>query len=257
MSDFNILTVFILAWFIFAPIYLFYRIKITRNHEDRHLSYYTKRRIFNVTSIELFIVIVGLIILSSLLIAIKARENLFVFNNYEVGIFIAFFVLCITVAFGVGSYVTSIITEQYTLKDLKNHSSFNTLFLVNEFYHGPVSHVLMFSSGITLFFLIALLEYFNPIKYVSPILLFSYFIYGIFFGLGFFVSQIQSQTWKHQISVVILVNIAEAYFVISQKVNFWKMPYNLFFLTAISVFSLGLTIFYIHHKVKHTVYRYD
>ncbi|MCL5438632.1 MAG: hypothetical protein M1268_01440 [Patescibacteria group bacterium] len=259
MGDFTLLTIFIIGWIIVSPIYLFHRVKVTNEwvKKDKQLSFYTRDRIFKITLLQLLLVLCALSLLLWLLIAIKMRGNFSDFTQQEIIIVGSFLILCLVVAFGAGAYASSVITEQFTLNGLKQHPAFDTLLLVNEFYHGPVSHVLVHSSALVLLLLICFFEKFNPVAKIDILRFYLYIVYGIIFGLSVLFVFIRTQTWKHQMPVVLIANITQIVFLITAKISIYRIPFNAFFLCANSILSLGLIILFIHHKLKHTYYRYD
>ncbi|MCL5432634.1 MAG: hypothetical protein M1524_00770 [Patescibacteria group bacterium] len=259
MSDFALLTIFIIGWIIISPIYLFYRVKVTNEwvRKDKHLSFYTRDRIFKITSLQLILILCALSLLFWLLIAIKMRGSFSDFERPELIIVAFFLIISLIISFGGGAYASSVITEQFTLNGLKQHPAFNTLLLVNEFYHGPVSHVLVHSGALVLLLLICFFEKFNPLTQTDILRFYLYVIYGIIFGLSVLFVFIRTQTWKHQMPVALITNIIQIVFLVTVGISIYRIPFNVFFLCANSLLSLGLIIIFIHHKLRHTYYRYD
>lgn len=111
---------------------------------------YTKRRLFKLTTINLFFN--SLISLYFFALFLLVARDFSVFDPFSfAGAILFFFALCLSF-YGNGIYIASIVIDEYTSAELREEESFDIQFLATHLFHGPVSHVLMF-AGFSLAFL--------------------------------------------------------------------------------------------------------
>src|SRR3989344_603660 len=131
------------------------------------------------------------------------------------------------------------------------------LFLTNEYFHGPVSHVLIFSGGFTLFFLISILELFYATHEINLTKVSFYIIYGLLFGGLFLFAQLFNKTWKHQSPWMIGLFLLYLGVIYNYPVNLFFQPFNLFFITFGFILCTGLIIRHATYILRGERYKYD
>jgi hypothetical protein len=103
-------------------------------------------------------------------------------------------------------YVTAIASEIYVVKRIKKEKGFSVLDLAHKMFHGPLSHVFMFSGATYMFLAISLMESSIPVEYLhdNTYLMPAYLIVGVILGIIMGIITIKNLTWEHQIPWIML-----------------------------------------------------
>jgi hypothetical protein len=260
LNDFYLLNGLSLFSLLIIPTYFIARSKMAKSAfvGDPPPSYYSKQRITKIATLNFLLVFLSLTYITILMFSIKMHSSdWLLFSTTDVLLFILFFLFCCLICYGAGMYIISIIKEQFTTKSLETHPEYKILFLTNLYFHGPISHVLIFSGGFMLFLLMALLEIAHPINAVPNFYAYFYVINGVIFGVLILASQILNQTWKHQFPWMFTIYTLYLVILGSGVIEFEVMPFNLFFTIFGFVLSFGLLSKHIIYLVRKQIYRYD
>jgi len=131
-------------------------------------------------------------------------------------------------------------------------------YITNEFFHGPVSHVMVFSGALFMFLIISLLELGYPTRGLTNTHLVIYLVDGIALGIALGMAHYYNDTWKHQIfwaATALLVH--QAVLLSSPEVSFYEVPFNLFFAIFSFVLNIMLLIKLIWYHAGKVLYKYD
>lgn len=158
---------------------------------------------------------------------------------------IAFFALMLAITFyGNGIYITAI--------TLENHIKSIAI----DLFHGPISHILIYSSYLIIFLLLSILDITgeNSIFYTQYFLL----IGGVITGVGYAIAQIINLTSKYQIIPGLIIFCLYITFIIYKNQNLWFHPIALFFLPLIIAYvtSLFVYIFAVKNKMANFISSY-
>ncbi|OGM33195.1 hypothetical protein A3D00_00420 [Candidatus Woesebacteria bacterium RIFCSPHIGHO2_02_FULL_38_9] len=244
---------------IVIPLYTILRKGMINKSLDDHIpqKFYSKQRMSKIALTNFFLLILTIILITLILLSIKSRRDLNYFSREDISIFLIYFLVVNLISYGAGMYIISIIKEQFTTKSLKNHPEYKILYLTNEYFHGPVSHVLIFSGGFTLFFLISILELFYATHEINLTKVSFYIIYGLLFGGLFLFAQLFNKTWKHQSPWMIGLFLLYLGVIYNYPVNLFFQPFNLFFITFGFILCTGLIIRHATYILRGERYKYD
>ncbi|MEO6728836.1 MAG: hypothetical protein ABIM99_02845, partial [Candidatus Dojkabacteria bacterium] len=194
----SLLTITIIA-FIYAPLYFHFRHKMTLCVErEMPISYFTRKRIMRFCILVLSTLISGFIMSAIILYGIKSRSNFEVRSNIEY-IYIAILVIIwICMSFGTGLYISGVFIEQYSMKTLKENPEYSRLKIATKLLHGKISHLLIYSGGMALLLVLAIIEISNPLKDSDSVTILVYAIIGVLFGLVYYEAQIKNLSWRFQ-----------------------------------------------------------
>lgn len=163
-------------------------------------QHFSRRRVFHVTFTNILLnSFIGLHLFSLFL---YSYNQLIVplFTNQLISLL---FLVCAGLTFyGNGIYITSIILEAYTLPHLKSLKEFHTQFIATHLFHGPISHVLIYSGWPTCLLLLTLLNQTSIFPPVSPELSVILAIGAGLAGFGYAVAQIYNKTAPYQIITI-------------------------------------------------------
>lgn len=139
-----------------APVYIFFRKKMLRNPAE---SGFNKRRVFKVVTINIVLNIIAYLTFILILVSMLSSQ-LFIGLNKSIWIiaiiYLAIIGLC---SYGNGMYITSVIIETFTPSDLREKKSFKTQFIATHLFHGPISHILIYSGYIIALFLLSMIDF--------------------------------------------------------------------------------------------------
>lgn len=137
-----------------VPLYILFRDKMGK--ELANNLNFSRRRVFKLTAINLTLnSLIGLVLLGMFLNLLILFNS---FSIYHIALALLFFVSAGTTFYGNGIYITSIILEAYTLPQLQRIKEFKTQFIATHLFHGPISHVLIYSGWPIAMFFLSLLE---------------------------------------------------------------------------------------------------
>ncbi|MCA9379135.1 hypothetical protein KC640_01780 [Candidatus Dojkabacteria bacterium] len=222
------------------------------SHGARPAKFYTALRILSILSINLLIIVTFVLINFVLLISVKSQEGLNYWSYTQLAYLMLFIISCLLVAYGSGMYVTAIASEIYVLKRMKKDSGFSVLNMAHKLFHGPLSHVFMFSGGIFLFITISLMESTIPISYLqgNSYLMPAYLLVGVVLGIVIGIVTVKDMTWEHQIPWTIMEFLLLLFIVV---VNQLDLSVHLFTLTTLfAIVMVNITYLF---KIIHANYR--
>ena len=161
--------------------------------------------------------------------------------------------------YGNGIYITSIVLEAFTLPQLRRFKEFKTQFIATHLFHGPISHVLIYSGWPIALLTIALLNAANPHSQI----IYSFLIYAtllfcsLISGVGFAIGQIYNKTFPYQYISVLFCLTVLSYTLIIKNINLFSSPTYIFLfgfcLSTILVLSPYI-LWYLH---KHGQIHWD
>lgn len=241
--------------FFFVPAFFYFRHKMTHQPDKDHpVKFYTKSRVWHITLLIFSFMIVVTIMCFILFFSIKYRNYHFAMEFPELLLLGLFFSVWLLVAFGSGMYLSGILVEQYTMKELRTDPEFKKLKTAIKLFHGPISHVFIYSGGLGLLLVISFLEFFNPAKFLEPIVIFQYIAVGIVFGTIYFISQIRNKTWKHQLPGFFIILVIDLIFIGANIDRIQRLPFSIFVLTMLITCNTGLLIWRFFYKPINYVY---
>lgn len=197
-----------------APVYIYFRTKMVESETKG--SDLSAVRVFKLTATIAGANIIGfwlmLAILGDILLNSVISTKLILLS-----------VILLTVMglafYGSGIYITSVVLEDYTLPQLRRSNKFKTQFIATHLFHGPISHVQIFSGYMLTIFILAVMDTFTGAVTTSltPYLLAA----GALSGTMYAAAQIFNGTYPYQFITSFLSLIFLAiYLYISNKYLF-------------------------------------
>ena len=226
-----------------TPLYIYFRTQMIKSTGEFH-----KKRILKITAINLVLMIsVYLFFLAILLSILYQQEGIISYTNLIVaGITLIVLGICF---YGNGIYITSIVIEAFTPLDLKKSKSFNIQDNVIHLFHGPISHTLIYSGYIIIFFLFSIME-----KNSNPTtsLLYTMVVCGIITGIMYTIAQSFNGTILYQfitsLSIFVIVITRYGTNIIS-VFNYSLQTFFFFFLVSFLITS-SVYILYMRKRTK-------
>lgn len=206
------------AFILFAPVYIFFRVKMLKNPDH---GGFTHKRIMKATFINVVLNIAVYLIFLSMLISVVGKQEVL---NTQIWILITFFLIITGLTFyGNGIYITSIVIETFTPKALRRFKLFKTQFIATHLYHGPISHVLIYSGYVLAILLLSIIEISIGEKSLSPNIL---GICGLVSGIIYFIAHAFNRTILYQLypSITLLLIFLGIY---SNRLNTVLLNYSL------------------------------
>lgn len=147
-----------------APLYILFRDKMGKRLAQ--VSNYSRRRVFKLTVINLTLnILVGSILIGMFLNLLMLSKA---FGFFQIVCSLLFFISAGATFYGNGIYITSIVLEAYTLPQIQRVKEFKTQFIATHLFHGPISHVLIYSGWPVAMFFLALLEHLSLTGFLYP-----------------------------------------------------------------------------------------
>ncbi len=256
-----VLGVFTLVFGISTVVYNLFRASMQKKSffKDKQLGFYTRNRIL-VVSFSLFTAtLIFLIFAFTLFYAIKGRVG-FTFQANDLPYLIGIFFLGLLASFATGCHAAAIITEKY-IKSFGSFShrdkNFKAIYLYNEFFHGPVGHVIGYSSFVTIMLILAIFEKDHPQSSLNQIDIVYYLLNSIVLAVIFLYLQFKGLIWKHQIPWQGGIFITHLFLIYYLKFNFILLPFNLFFLVFQIIVNLGLAVKFVLYRRRNLYYQYN
>ncbi len=213
-----------------VPAYIYLRNSMVKKQSGK--EDYSQKRVIKLTSINLLLnsVVAGFffVIFSNLL----QRVTLL---SLDVIIFALLFVFmtCLTF-YGNGIYITSIVLEAYTLPQLRKISYFKNQFIAIQLFHGPISHILVYSGWMWAMFMLVPLSLAGVPVSSLPLLIF--FLGGWIVGAAYAGAQIYNGTSAYQlISGVLILILTLSIMITSHPRSASSIP--VFLASFLSIFS--------------------
>lgn len=226
-----------------VPFYIFLRTKMVRQlKKGRH----NKTRVLRLTIINIllvtlmslqFCIIFGLLLLRG-------------FETNAINItFLLIFLLTLCLAYyGNGIYITSIILEDFTLPNLKKITSFKTQFIATHLFHGPISHLLIYTSMMYSLMILALFDIFNQSRASDTSSVNLLIVYGAIAGLLFGIGQIYNGTYPYQLIASIIAYIFFQYTTTIYPTTFELTPVGSYFYGYIISVNVSLISYIIYRR---------
>ncbi len=236
----KLLLVLPLAILVGVPGYIFFRERMVRRGKTP--NDHSGRRVFKLTGINLTINSLAAVYFFVIFIILASKIG---FNTTfaELGLAI-FFMLTIGVTYyGNGIYITSIVLEDYTMPELRSVPWFKTQFIATHLFHGPISHILIYSGWLLIFLALALLDLSGvPVSKLSTQTLLI--IGGALVGAAYAGAQIYNGTAPYQfwVGFFALALFLTKLLVSGASLAFY--PLGLFFISVIILFETVLSVYF-------------
>lgn len=221
-----------------VPFYEFFRKRMVSS--ERQI--FSRRRVVKVTIINLGLnIAVYLIFLAMLIILLLKIQEI----NYQIILVSITFLIVTGLAFyGNGIYITSIVIEAFTLPELKKLNSFKIQFVATHLFHGPISHILIYSSYIIALFLLGLLDILTGKG--SLIFIPYLMICGIVTGIMHALGQILNGTIPYQFLTSVILFILFLFFIYFKGSSLFGFSVASYFFSFSVAFLLsGLLYFFL------------
>jgi len=150
---------------------------------------------------------------------------------------------------GLGTYMASILIEQFVFNEIKKLDSYKQLRIAIKFFHGPVSHVLIYAGIVLYLFSFCFFEKFDT-RNIYEMILFAFlgFIMGLIIGFA----QKFNLTWRYQYFAFLIYLLIMIVFVIFQVINIYNQFVLLVFFTLI-----GANIYLINKNLLMKIRGYE
>lgn len=221
-----------------SPAFLYYRKRMSKHAKPET---YSKKRILEFTTFNMTITSVAYFGFMLVFLGIITKPNIVI--NIPLILLSAFFLLAAGVTFyGCGIYITSVIIDTFTPKHFRKLPYLRRQTVATDMFHGPISHVIMFSSFIIAAALLSILDLMTgpTLDSIPRLLLVS----GAIMGLSMGYAQIVNGTAPYQTITGILSAIA---LILLDWLRGWKFtgsPVGVYMMGFIITF-LVLNIYYI------------
>lgn len=226
-------------------VYIFFRERMAHERSSRRV--YSRKGVLKITGLNFFLnLLAGLYFLTFLRVIVSQVRN---FGLPET-LFLFFYLFMNFVTFyGNGIYITSIVLEKYTLPEIKHLYEFKTQFIATHLFHGPISHILIYSGWYLTFFSLALIDLHLGIFQlnVPPQAL---IIAGGITGLFYAFAQIYNGTAPYQFITGLVSMIVFDLAIILGNFNFLDFPVAAFFFGIGCLFNLTLFIYVLIDKLN-------
>lgn len=257
MNVFTFVLIFICVSSFLSLVFLNFRAKTTKKQlTAKEKKIHFRRKILTIFTFHLLFLFCGFTF--GLFFFFSLVGNSITASTNEFYFLIIFFLTVILISYGSGSYLTAVISEPYVNQATKKDRKNIILFLYNEYFHGPFSHVLTF-TGINFCLLIfAGAETLNNDFLVSISDQTYYLIaFGVVFGWVYHYWQVKNLTWKHQLPWFLLLFFGHIILIYTKKINLVDYPLNLFIFTFEISLNSFLLIRYVYYKKRKLFYRYN
>ena len=226
-----------------APPFLRFRERMSRNASPKT---YTKKDVMRFTAFNIFINSLAYFGFMLIFLSILRKPNVvFSLPLYLVS---AFFLLAAGITFyGSGVYMTSVIIDTLTPKEVRKNPKLRKQLLATHLFHGPISHIIIFSGFIISGVLLTILDLSTgpTLDSLPKLILVSGAILGFFMGYA----QITNGTAPYQTITGLFCVVA---LFILDKFENWKFtssPLGAYLIGFFITFLL-LNIYYIAFQWK-------
>lgn len=260
MNTINLLASLIVFTTIGAPIYFWERFLMTKrlHHGDRGKAFYNSTRILSLLATNMLITVIVLLIFFAILLSVKNEEGLYLWSATQLGILLLFIIFCSFIGYGAGMYITAVTSEVFVLKNIVRTREFKTLDMAHKIFHGPISHVLVFSGAVYAFLTICLMESTIPTAVLAQqtFLMPSYLIVGVLLGIILGAICIRSFTWEHQLPWTMLAFVLLLIFILTKQLDLSVHLFTLMtlFLIAMTNLVFLVEILWANYHGKHYTY---
>lgn len=216
--------------------FFYFRNKMAKSPNPENFS---EKRLLKITIINL--------ILNSVI----AATFLFIFAGLELpltrltdpkllALSIAFLFTISLTYYGNGIYIASVVIETFTRPELRKNRFFKTEFLATNSFHGPISHILVFSGYIVTLAILCIID-----LQLNREITFNIWVVitaGIALGLAFTYSQIQNGTAPFQVFSTIAALIVIVFYALANHLPIEKSVTSIYFVAfSTSFLFLGAT----------------
>lgn len=215
------------AFALAAPTFLYYRKRMSKNSKPEN---YSKRRILEFTGFNMAVTSVAYFGFMLVFLGIITKPS--VVFTIPLVLLSAFFLLAAAITFyGCGIYITSVIIDTYTPRQLRKIPHLRRQTLATNMFHGPISHIIMFSGFIIAAALLSILDLMTgpTLESIPRLLLIS----GAIMGLSMGYAQIVNGTAPYHTITGIISVIA---LVILDRIEGWK-----FTASPMGIYMIGFT----------------
>lgn len=207
-----------------VPLYIFFRNSMVKKEKEE--KDFSRRRVLRLTSINLA------------LNSLAAAYFLVMYAVLSLGTTIdplglsfaacLFFSILFTF-YGNGIYITSIVLEAYTMPQLRRIDYFKTQFIATHLFHGPISHILIYSGWLTALYFSSLVNIINP---TLPVQVWPLLVGGLTTGVAYAVGQIYNKTAPYQFITGLILTTSLSLVLVLGKYDLSQLPVAAFFLTT-------------------------
>jgi len=232
----NLLLLLTVAVIIGAPLYMYFREKMIKKPVS--LRTHSRRRVIKLTMINIALNLTASLFFSIFLILILQRSNLLSDPALLILVIIYLVIMWLTF-YGNGIYITSIVLEDFTLTELRVVNSFKTQFIATHLFHGPISHILIYSGWLFVLLILSIIEIHLKLPAPStywPIMLISGVVMGVFYAFA----QIYNGTAVYQLFSGTVAMFIIAITLILNRINLAFVPVATYFAGLIASFELIL-----------------
>ncbi|MBI2103606.1 hypothetical protein HYT59_01220 [Candidatus Woesebacteria bacterium] len=227
-----------------APSYMFYRQKMVELSSGEN---HTKKRVLKLTIVNVFLnLFVAALFLALFFLVISQAISV---NQIIIFLSILFFLTMFLTFYGNGIYITAIVLESYTLQGLKRSTSYGTQFIATHLFHGPISHILVYSGWLLVIFTLSLLEVFVSTEFYQG-LMFLTLILGTIAGLVYALGQIYNRTARFQFITGLVCLVFFVLVLAILDIPFLRLPLVSYFFGLILSFNLTLLVYFLTEKLR-------
>jgi hypothetical protein len=229
-----------------VPTYIFFREKMVKKPKTE--SGYSKRRVVKLTMINFLLNTAACTYFLTLYILLVSRQP---YLSPIILILGALLIFTVNLTFyGNGIYITSIVLEAYTLPQLKKIPFFVTQFVATHLFHGPISHIFIYSGWLLVFFMTAVLD----IELEPTSLATFWFLLipaGMLTGIGYAIAQIYNGSAPYQFLTGLFTLIVTGLLIFAKEISLANLTIGSFFLSLNIAFELSLLfyLFYLERKI--------
>jgi hypothetical protein len=218
-----------------VPQYVLFRERMVKKSLTAKL--HSRKRVCKLTAVNLVLNLLATVYSFLLLNALLHRST-FSYTSTFIPLLVFFLVMLCLTFYGNGMYITSIVLEDFTLPDLRIVKSFDTQFIATHLFHGPLSHILIYSGWILIFFALSTLETYIQLPQATSywlLLLFCGEILGVFYAF----SQIYNGTVIYQFMTGTIVTSICISLLLFQHSNLSFLPITTYFLGFLIAFEIS------------------
>ena len=230
----------ILTWIVLLglPVYIFYRNRMVR---EKAVINYSKKRVMKLTFYNTIVNSAGYCLVILAFLSLVKYIMISGLTNEILLVSLLFLLCCGLTFYGNGIYLTSIVLEAYTETQLRKVKHFRTQFIATHLFHGPISHILIFSGYILSVCLLAILEVIGltPSSDIGWLMSIS----GAVLGVAYTFAQIYNGTAPHQFLFALFTLLIFCFLIVINNASHLLGSISLFFI-SFSVFFLASLIIY-------------
>lgn len=230
-----------LALTIGIPVYIYFREKMTKMASGRRP--HTLRRVVKLTLIN-FLLNLLVALFSSVFVILLLNRIGFVFNKFLIIQILLYLTFIFATFYGNGIYITSIVLEDFTLPQLRIVKGFKTQFIATHLFHGPVSHIAIYSSWMVVFLILSIVDIYLKIGIPAEtwVLLLSA---GGITGLLYAIAQIYNGSAIYQFITGILATLILTFALFQAQTSIYYVPVATYFSGFLIIFNLVLSAYFL------------